>query len=87
MDLLPSDLSFVLYGVVAVCGIALLALWITSNRSRRNAGFASKAVLKRQLSAQAVLRASEIRPSLTSDDGQPRRPDGVSFAKNRAAAR
>ncbi|MFJ8385584.1 hypothetical protein ACIQ9Q_13930 [Streptomyces sp. NPDC094438] len=73
MDLLPSGLSFALYGVVAVCGIAFLALWITSNRSRRNAGFASKAVLRRQLSAKAVLRASEIRPSLTGT-GTPRRP-------------
>ncbi|QCX77856.1 hypothetical protein C9F11_21120 [Streptomyces sp. YIM 121038] len=69
MDLLPGGLSVALYAVVAVCGLGLLALWLVSNRSRRNAGFASKAHLKRQLSAKAVLRASEIRPSLT-DQGR-----------------
>jgi len=52
------------YGLAALCALALLTLWVSSVRSRRNAGFASKAQLRRQLSAKAVLRAAEIRPSL-----------------------
>ncbi|MEU6669214.1 hypothetical protein [Streptomyces sp. NPDC046727] len=64
MAFFPGDLSHAPYALVIVCGIALLVLWIASNRSRRDAGFASKAHLRRQLSAKAVLRATEIRPSL-----------------------
>ncbi|MGW8329409.1 hypothetical protein ACWGLE_16045 [Streptomyces sp. NPDC055897] len=81
MDLLPGGLSVALYAVVAVCGLGLLALWLVSNRSRRNAGFASKAHLKRQLSAKAVLRASEIRPSLTDQGGTSARTPGADLSK------
>ncbi|MFC5802173.1 hypothetical protein [Streptomyces formicae] len=83
MDLLPGGLSFALYAVVAVCGLGLLALRLVSNRSRRNAGFASKAHLKRQLSARAVLRASEIRPSLTVQGSTPARTSAADFSKGR----
>ncbi|GAB2777642.1 hypothetical protein [Streptomyces daliensis] len=58
--------SLVLYLLTAVCGVALLAVWCTTNRTRRNAGFASKRRLKKQLSAKSVLKAHEIRPSLTA---------------------
>jgi hypothetical protein len=81
VDLLPGGLTVVLYAVVAVCGVALLALWLVSNRNRRNAGFASKAHLKRQLSAKAVLRASEIRPSLTDRGGSPARKSALHLSK------
>ncbi|MFB6533071.1 hypothetical protein ACFCY8_13195 [Streptomyces noursei] len=70
MDILPGRLSLILYAVVAVCGLALLVLWIASNRSRRNAGFASKSQLRRQLSTKTVLRATEIRPSLAQDKAE-----------------
>ncbi|WP_411143093.1 hypothetical protein [Streptomyces sp. x-80] len=73
MDLLPNGLSVALYAVTAVCGIGLLIMWISSARARRNAGFTSKGQLKRQLSAKAALRATEIRPSFT-DDGKPGSP-------------
>ncbi|MDJ0380815.1 hypothetical protein [Streptomyces sp. G-G2] len=87
MDILPGGISLALYAVTAVCAVALVTLWFLLNRGRRNAGFASKGQLKRQMSAKAVLKATEIRPSLTSDDSRPRRAAGVSFAKDRAAAR
>lgn len=61
-----NGLTLTLYAVSALCALALLGLWISSTRSARNAGFASKAQLRRQLSAKAVLRATEIRPSLSS---------------------
>lgn len=67
MDLFPSGLSLPLYGLAAVFGVVLLALWISSSRSRRNAGFATKSQLKRHLSAKATVKATEIRPSLTHD--------------------
>ncbi|WP_434592574.1 hypothetical protein [Streptomyces sp. A5-4] len=87
MDILPGGISLALYAVTAVCAVTLVTLWFLLNRGRRNAGFASKGQLKRQMSAKAVLKATEIRPSLTSDDSHPRRAAGVSFAKDRAAAR
>ncbi|MFF5655129.1 hypothetical protein [[Kitasatospora] papulosa] len=87
MDIMPGGTSLALYAVTAVCAVALGTLWFLLNRGRRNAGFASKGQLKRQMSAKAVLKATEIRPSLTSDDSHPRRAAGVSFAKDRAAAR
>ncbi|ATM24813.1 hypothetical protein SMD44_p20030 (plasmid) [Streptomyces alboflavus] len=59
-------MSLVLYVGVAVCGLGLLTLSFASNRGRRNAGFASKMQVKKHLSAKAVLRASEIRPSLAA---------------------
>lgn len=83
MDLLPGGIALVLYAIVLVCGIALLALWIASNRSRRNAGFASKAQLRRHLSARAVLRASEIRPSLAQNGAESRR--SVALSKRRGS--
>ncbi|MFF3157978.1 hypothetical protein [Streptomyces sp. NPDC057910] len=86
MDLLPGGLSVVLYVIVAVCGLVLLALWLVSNRSRRNAGFASKAHLKRQLSAKAVLRASEIRPSLTDQGGTATRTSAAGLSKPRRSS-
>ncbi|MFC1403213.1 MULTISPECIES: hypothetical protein [Streptacidiphilus] len=52
--------------VAAIFGVALLWLLISSSRSRRDSGFAPKSVLRRQLSAKAVLQATDIRPSLTA---------------------
>ncbi|GAA3162298.1 hypothetical protein [Streptomyces ramulosus] len=68
MDLLSGNLSFLLYAVVAVCALAMLMLRVASQRQRRNAGFAPKAQLRKQLTAKSVLRATEIRPSLTDDN-------------------
>ncbi|MEU5548103.1 hypothetical protein AB0G85_38570, partial [Streptomyces sioyaensis] len=62
---MPSGISLALYALTAVCAVALATVWILTNRGRRNAGFAAKSQLKRQMSAKAVLRATEIRPSLT----------------------
>ncbi|MEU8887298.1 hypothetical protein [Streptomyces sp. NPDC048442] len=64
MNLLPQGFSYLLYGVVVLGGVGLIVLWATAVRTRRNAGFASKAALRRQLSAKSVLRATEIRPGL-----------------------
>ncbi|GHA19070.1 hypothetical protein ACFOOM_32620 [Streptomyces echinoruber] len=66
---MPGDVTLVLYGAVLLCGIALLVLSVVSGRQRRDAGFATKAQLRRHLSAKAVLRAAEIRPSLTTGAG------------------
>lgn len=85
MDLMPSGISLALYAVTAVCAVALATLWILTNRGRRNAGFAAKSQLKRQMSAQAVLKATEIRPSLTRGEDQPARTTAVSLAKDRSA--
>ncbi|MFF5106106.1 hypothetical protein [Streptomyces sp. NPDC000134] len=88
MDLImPGGISLVLYAVTAVLALALVALWFLLNRGRRNAGFASKGQLKRQMSAKAVLKATEIRPSLSGDDGRNSRAARVSFAKKHSAAR
>ncbi|MEV2264067.1 hypothetical protein AB0J13_36165 [Streptomyces anulatus] len=87
MDIMPGGISLALYAVTAVCAVVLVTLWFLVNRGRRNAGFASKGQLKRQMSAKAVLKATEIRPSLTSDDRHPSRATRVSFAKDRPAAR
>ncbi|MYX77608.1 hypothetical protein [Streptomyces sp. SID3915] len=87
MDLMPGGISLALYAVTAVLALTLVTLWLLLNRGRRNAGFASKGQLKRQMSAKAVLKATEIRPSLSSDDGHSSRAAGVSFAKKRSAAR
>ncbi|MFB7651524.1 MULTISPECIES: hypothetical protein [unclassified Streptomyces] len=87
MDIMPGGLSLALYAVTAVLALALVTLWFLLNRGRRNAGFASKGQLKRQMSAKAVLKATEIRPSLTSDDSQHNRAAGVNFTKKRPAAR
>lgn len=73
MPFASDGLSLALYAIVAVSGLALLFLRHVANRGRRNAGFASKAQLKRQLSAKSALRASEIRPSL-ADRGIRSRP-------------
>ncbi|OON73249.1 hypothetical protein B1H18_27435 [Streptomyces tsukubensis] len=87
MDVMPDGISLALYAVTAVLALALVTLWFLLNRGRRNAGFASKGQLNRQMSAKAVLKATEIRPSLTSDDSQPNRAAGVSFVKKRPTAR
>ncbi|MEV2204107.1 hypothetical protein AB0E16_01225 [Streptomyces sp. NPDC047970] len=84
---MPGGISLALYAVTAVLALALVTVWFLLNRGRRNAGFASKSQLKRQMSAKAVLKATEIRPSLSSDDVHRSRSSGVSFAKNRSAAR
>ncbi|MFI5803363.1 hypothetical protein [Streptomyces sp. NPDC051561] len=64
MELMPQGFALLLYGVVALGGVGLITAWGASARARRNAGFASKAALRRHLSAKAVLRATEIRPGL-----------------------
>ncbi|MCC3767567.1 hypothetical protein [Streptomyces sp. UNOC14_S4] len=71
-----------LYGIVVVCGMGVVALWAVSNRARRNAGFATKAQLKRHLSANAVVKAAEIRPSLSNGDGAPSRPATAALTKH-----
>ncbi|MCX4549623.1 hypothetical protein OG204_18660 [Streptomyces sp. NBC_01387] len=82
MDFMPSGVSLALYAITSVCGAVLLTLWFLSNRNQRNVGFASKADLKRQLSAKTVLKATEIRPSL---EDVPVRTSAVSLAKNHSA--
>lgn len=67
MDFMPSGTSLVLYALTAVCAVCLLALWFRASRTQRNAGFATKAHLKRQLSARTVLKATELRPSRTEN--------------------
>ncbi|MCD9880400.1 hypothetical protein [Streptomyces guryensis] len=87
MDIMPGGISLALYALTVVCAAALLTLWFLTNRGRRNAGFASKGQLKRQMSARAVLRATEIRPSLARADAPPARASAVSLAKDRSAGR
>ncbi|WP_030017700.1 hypothetical protein [Streptomyces monomycini] len=77
MDLFPSGLSLPLYGLTVVFGVVLLSLSISSSRSRRNAGFAAKSQLKRHLSAKSVVKATEVRPSLTRDALPASRPVGA----------
>lgn len=85
MDLVPSGISLALYALTAVCAVALVTLWVLTNRSRRTAGFASKGQLKRQMSAKAVLKATEIRPSLSRGEDHPSRTSAVSLAKDHSA--
>ncbi|MER5969465.1 hypothetical protein ABT112_06960 [Streptomyces sp. NPDC002055] len=85
MDFLPSTISLALYALTAMSAVALVTVWVLTNRGRRNAGFATKAHLKRHMSAKAVVRATEIRPSLARDADHPARTSTVSFAKNRSA--
>lgn len=85
MDLVPGGISLALYAVMGVLALTLVTLWFLLNRGRRNAGFASKDQLKRQMSAKAVLKATEIRPSLSSNDGHNSRTVEVSFEKRSAA--
>lgn len=90
MDVVPGGTSlalYALYALTAVCAVALVTVWVLVNRGRRNAGFASKRQLKRQMSAKAVLRATEIRPSLTRDDNRPARASAVRLTKDRPAGR
>jgi len=70
-----------LVAAAAICGVVMLWLLISSSRARRDHGFASKSTLRRQLSAKAVLRATEIRPSLTASVRAPS-PTSVSLAKS-----
>ncbi|MFF2025240.1 hypothetical protein ACFVW2_25960 [Streptomyces sp. NPDC058171] len=86
MEFLPNGISVALYAVAAVCAVAMATVWLLMKRAARNAGFASKAVLKRHLSAAAVLKATEIRPSLTRGSNHPPRT-AVDLAKKRSAAR
>ncbi|MET9142971.1 hypothetical protein [Streptomyces sp. NPDC004042] len=85
MNVFPGGVSLVLYSLTAVCAVALAIVWVVVNRGRRNAGFATKGQLKRQMSAKAVLRATEIRPSLTRGEDRPARASAVSLAKGRPA--
>ncbi|MFE7462603.1 hypothetical protein ACFU6R_00670 [Streptomyces sp. NPDC057499] len=85
MDLMPSGISMALYAVTAVCAVALATVWFLTTRGRRNAGFAAKGQLKRQMSAKAVLKATEIRPSLIRGEDRPARTSAVSPAKNPSA--
>lgn len=85
MDVMPGGISLALYALTVVCAVALVTLWILMNRGRRNAGFAGKGQLKRQMSAKAVLKATEIRPSLSRGEDHPTRTSAVSLAKDRAA--
>ncbi|KUO00058.1 hypothetical protein AQJ67_24660 [Streptomyces caeruleatus] len=87
MDVMPSGTALALYALTVVCAVVLVTVWVLMNRGRRNAGFASKGQLKRQMSAKAVLRATEIRPSLTRGDDQPARVSAVSLAKDRSVGR
>ncbi|MFJ8628557.1 hypothetical protein ACIRD3_37740 [Kitasatospora sp. NPDC093550] len=84
---MPNGISVALYAIAAVCAVTMATVWLLMKRSARNAGFASKALLKRQLSAAAVLKATEIRPSLTSGEDRPRRRSAVDLAKKRSATR
>ncbi|MFE7114833.1 hypothetical protein ACFU99_05340 [Streptomyces sp. NPDC057654] len=86
MDLLPTSLSIALVVIVAVCALAFLAVRITSARTQRDDGFASKAQLKRQLSAKAALKATEIRPSLHNGDHPPARSAPVNLHKRTHSA-
>lgn len=68
MDVLPGGITALLYLFVALGTLGLLALWAGTRGGERNAGFATKRRLKQQLSAKAVLKAHEIRPSLTDSN-------------------
>ncbi|QHC26365.1 hypothetical protein [Streptomyces sp. GS7] len=85
MDFMPSGISLALYALAGVCAVALVTLWALTNRGRHNAGFASKGQLKRQMSAKTVIKATEIRPSLTRGEDHPDRTSAVSLAKNSSA--
>lgn len=85
MDIMPSGISVALYSIAAVCAVAMATVWLLMRRAARNAGFADKGLLKRQMSAAAVLKATEIRPSLTRGENHPRRTSAVSLAKKRSA--
>ncbi|WP_188302289.1 hypothetical protein [Streptomyces sp. CBMA123] len=85
MNFLPNGMSLALYAVVAVCAVALATVWLVTNRARRNAGFADKGQLKRQMSAAAVLKATEIRPSLTRGEESPSHTAAVSLAEKCSA--
>ena len=76
----PGDQPLLLV-VAAICGVVVLWLLIISSRARRDHGFASKSTLRRQLSAKAVLRATEIRPSLTAP-ARDSSPTSVSLSKS-----
>ncbi|WP_143608597.1 hypothetical protein [Streptomyces sp. CB03234] len=82
---MPSGVSLALCAATAVCAVTLITVWVLTNRGRRNAGFAAKSQLRRQMSAKAVLKATEIRPSLIRDEDRPARTPPVSFAKDRSA--
>ncbi|MBD0689388.1 hypothetical protein [Streptomyces sp. CBMA123] len=87
MDILPNGISVALYAIAAVCAVAMATVWLLMKRAARNAGFASKALLKRQLSAAAVLKATEIRPSLARGVDRPHRTAVLDLAKKRSVTR
>ncbi|NJQ04042.1 hypothetical protein [Streptomyces lonarensis] len=67
MNPLPDWATLGLYALSALCGLSLIAVWLLGIRDRRNAGFATKRLLRRHMSARAVLQAKEIRPSPDRD--------------------
>ncbi|MDX2531583.1 hypothetical protein [Streptomyces scabiei] len=85
MEVMPSGISVILYALTCLCAVALVTLWVLTNRSRRTAGFASKGHLKRHMSANAVVKATEIRPSLSRGEDHPAHMSAVSLAKDRSA--
>lgn len=85
VELLPSGLTVVLYAVCGLFGSALAVMWLVSKREQRNAGFAAEALLRRQLSAKAVVQATEIRPGLLPDPSE-KPPARTSLAKAEPAS-
>jgi hypothetical protein len=85
VDFMPSGISLALYALTALCAVALVTLRVLTNRGRRNAGFASKGQLRRQMSAKTVVKATDIRPSLTCGEDHPARTPAVNLAKNQSA--
>ncbi|GAA1219111.1 hypothetical protein GCM10009665_06420 [Kitasatospora nipponensis] len=85
MNFLPAGTSLALYALTAVCAVAMATVWLLMKRVARHAGFADKALLKRQLSAAAVLKATEIRPSLTRGEDHPSRTAAANLSEKRSA--
>ncbi|MFH9649045.1 hypothetical protein ACH4MU_29955 [Streptomyces albidoflavus] len=83
MGLPLNTVLVALYCLTGLLAVALVVVWITTNRSRRNAGFASKRQLRSALSAATVLKAApEIRPSTTPGAASPARTSTVSLTKH-----
>ncbi|MGW3163312.1 hypothetical protein ACWC9Q_10555 [Streptomyces sp. NPDC001142] len=86
MDFVPSGTFLALYALTLVCAVATVAVWALTKQGRRNAGFATKSQLKRHLSAKAVLKAREIRPSLTQGEERAARAWAVNLSKKRSSS-
>ncbi|MCZ4118104.1 hypothetical protein [Streptomyces sp. H39-S7] len=85
MEFMPSNITLALYALTGVCAVALVTVWFLTKQGRRSAGFATKSQLKRQMSAKAVLKATEIRPSLARGEDHLAPTSAVSLAKDRSA--